>query len=506
MTKKTLLLCFFILLKFGLHTILIAPEYDLHRDEYLHLDQGKHLAWGYLSVPPFTSWNSYLILLFGNAEFWVKFFPVLYGVLTMVVVWRAIEALEGNLFALILGASAITFSVLLRINLLYQPNSVDILGWTLLYFCVLKYIKTKQDQWLYIAAVVFGFAFLNKYNIVFLLAGLAPALLLTEHRKLFLNRKLFAAFLIGILIILPNLIWQYQNNFPVVHHMKLLSKTQLVNVSRVGFLREQLIYFLGSVFVILAAFVSFFVYQPFKKYRIFFWSFVFTLSLFTYMKAKGYYAIGLYPVFISFGSVYLESVFTKKLLWLRVVSVVFVWILFIPLHRVAFPVKSPDAIALNSKAYKDFGLLRWEDGQEHDIPQDFADMLGWKELAGKVDAEYAKIEDKKHTLILCDNYGQAGAINYYSKYKNIQAVTMNADYINWFPIEEEIKNVILVQNADDDDKERKKEQPLFHEVRLRGKIENPYAREKGTSIYVLLGARVSINKILKSDMEENRWK
>ena len=313
MNRKTLILCFFILIKFALHYIIIAPEYDLHRDEYLHLDQGKHLAWGYLSVPPFTSWNSYLILLLGNAEFWVKFFPALYGVLTLVVVWKAIESLGGNLFALILGATAITLSVLLRINMLYQPNSVDILGWTLLYFFVLKYIQTEKNNWLYFAAVIFGLAFLNKYNIVFLVAGLVPALLLTDQRKIFINSKLYVAVIVALLIILPNLIWQYQNNFPVIHHMKLLSETQLVNVNRLDFLKEQLIFFLGSIFIIVAAFISFFVYPSFRKYQVFFWSFIFTLSLFTYLKAKGYYAIGLYPIYIAFGSVYLESIFIKKI-------------------------------------------------------------------------------------------------------------------------------------------------------------------------------------------------
>lgn len=505
MTKKTLILCLFILIKFALHYVIIAPEYDLHRDEYLHLDQGKHLAWGYLSVPPFTSWISYIILQLGNSAFWVKFFPALWGVLTLVVVWKTIEALGGSLYALILGATAITFSVLLRMNMLYQPNSADILGWTLLYFCLLSYLKTEQNKWLYIAAVVFGFSFLNKYNIVFLVAGLVPALLVTKNYKIFTNKALYAAILIALVIILPNLHWQYQNNFPVVYHMKLLAKSQLVNVDRIDFLKEQLLYFIGSIFILIAGFVSFFTYPAFRKFQAFFWSLVFTLALFTYLRAKGYYAIGLYPIFIAFGSVYLERLFQNRLMWLRPVAVAISLAMFVPFFRVAFPIKSPSDIAQNARPYQRLGLLRWEDGKDHELPQDFADMLGWKELAQKVDAEYAKIDDKKHTVVLCDNYGQAGAINYYSKFKNIQAVTMNADYINWVPLEEEIKHIILVQNADDDDPDRNKEKPLFQTIRRTGKIETPYARERGTSIYVLLNAKVSINTILKGDIEENRW-
>jgi hypothetical protein len=501
----SLILLLFVLTKFVLHYIIIDPVYDLHRDEYLHLDQGKHLAWGYLSVPPFTSWTSRLIMLLGGSEFWVRFFPALWGALTLVVVWKAIESLKGGLYALVLGATAITFSVLLRMNMLYQPNSVDILAWTALYYAILQYIRTSQDKWLYIAGIIFGFGFLNKYNVVFQVAGLIPALLLTRHRKIFTNLHLYLAAIVALLIMAPNLFWQYQNNFPVVHHMKLLAKSQLVNVNRLDFLKEQLLYFIGSFFVLVAAFISFFRYPPFRKYVVFFLSLVITLSLFTYMRAKGYYAIGLYPIFMAFGSVYLETLLTRKLIWLRPVTIVVMLAAFVPIFRVAFPVKSPAEIALNSGAFKSLGLLRWEDGKDHILPQDFADMLGWRELAQKVDAEYARIPDKKHTLVLCDNYGQAGAINFYSKFKNIQAVTMNADYINWVPLDEEVQNIILIQNADDDDPERNKEKPLFKEIRRTGKIENKYAREYGASIYVLLGAKVSINDILKNDIKENTW-
>ncbi len=130
MTKKTLILIGFILLKFILQYSLISSDYELQRDEYLHLDQANHLAWGFQSVPPFTSWVSYIIHLLGNSVFWVKFFPALFGTLTIFIVWKAIEELNGNLFALILGATCVLFSALLRLNTLYQPNSFDVLSWT----------------------------------------------------------------------------------------------------------------------------------------------------------------------------------------------------------------------------------------------------------------------------------------------------------------------------------------------------------------------------------------
>ncbi|MEP7141824.1 MAG: glycosyltransferase family 39 protein [Ferruginibacter sp.] len=504
MSKKTLLLCFFVLLKFTLQYFLINPVYDLHRDEYLHLDQAKHLAWGFESVPPFTSWIAWIILQLGNGVFWVKFFPALFGALTIVIVWKAIEELKGNLFALILGAAAVTFSALLRMNILFQPNSFEILCWTFLFFTLIKYIDSYNNKWLWVAAITFAIGFLNKYNIIFLLMGLLPAVLLTEHRKIFINKHLYFAIAIAILLILPNLVWQYQHNFIVFHHLKTLSQTQLVNVNRADFLKEQVLFFVGSIFIFIASFVSFYRYPPFKKYRVFGFTFLFTLLLFVYLKAKGYYAIGLYPIFFTFGAVYLEQIWKEG--WkryLRPVAVLVIILFFIPLIKIAFPIWSPEDTLKNGQLLKEMGLLRWEDGKDHLLPQDYADMIGWRELAGKTDSAFDSITDKENTLVLCDNYGEAGAINYYSKHKDIGAVSMNADYINWFPLDKkEIRNVILVKGWYDSDTGRLEEKPIFKTVTVSGKIENIYAREKGTTIYILKDANISVNKRLQQEINE----
>ena len=203
MTRKTIILLGFILLKFLLQYILISSDYDLQRDEYLHLDQAHHLAWGFQSVPPFSSWISYIIYLLGNAIFWIKFFPALFGALTIFIVWKAIEVLNGNLFALILGATCVLFSSLIRLNTLYQPNSLDVLSWTTFYYVVIRYFKTENTKWLFIGAVVFAFGFLNKYNIVFLMIGILPSILLTEQRKIFEKKNFTFRLLLDFSLFYP---------------------------------------------------------------------------------------------------------------------------------------------------------------------------------------------------------------------------------------------------------------------------------------------------------------
>ena len=505
MKKKSLLLFGLIVIKFILQYILISPVYDLQRDEYLHLDQANHLAWGYISVPPVTSWIAYIIKLLGNGFFWVKFFPALFGALTLFLVWKTIEELKGNLFALLLGSLAVLVSVILRINILFQPNSLDIFFWTLLYYIIVKFISTTNSNWLFAAALAVGFGILSKYNIIFLLAGLLPAVLLTEHRKIFLNKKFYLSVGIVFIIVLPNLIWQYQNNYPTIHQLQELARTQLVNVKRMDFVKEQFLFFLSPLVIIVAAFIAFFFYPPFKKYRLFFWTYIITLSIFILLKAKSYYAIGLYPVLMAFGSVYLEKMLAmgwRK--YLRPVVIILVVGLSIPFILIGFPFLSPAQIQKKSQRYKAFGLLRWEDGKDHALPQDFADMIGWRELADKVDITYSKLADKTHTLVFCDNYGQAGSINYYSKFKDINAVSFNADYINWIRPGKEIKNIILVKEADDNDSTRTKEKPLFDSVSLVGRNDNQYSREEGTKIFLLQGAKININEILTREIEAHK--
>jgi hypothetical protein len=488
----------FILIKFILQYALTHPIYDLQRDEFLHLDQAHHLAWGYTSIPPLTSWFSWIINALGNTVFWVKFFPALFGALTTILVWKTIEALNGNLFALVFGSTAITFSVVTRINTLFQPNSFDVLSWTLVYYLLIMYIRTGKAKWLWLLGVGFALGFLNKYNIVFLLLGTLPALLLTKHRELFLKKDFYIAIGIAFLLILPNLYWQYQQNFPVVRHMEELTRTQLVHVNRLDFLKEQLVYFICSFFVLLAAFLSFITYKPFRPYLFVLLSFIFTMGVFMYFKAKAYYAIGLYPVLVAFGAVYLSALLDKG--WwsyLKPICLILPLLLFTLMVQRAFPIYTPEKF--ESIAIKNNKTHRWEDGKEHRLDQDFSDMLGWRELARKVDSIYATIPDKRKLIVFCDNYGQAGAINYYKKEKRINALSFDADYINWYQLDYPVETIIRIKEPDDDPEKLKDEHALFNQVRLASKTENRYAREVGIEIYVLAEPKADIKKFLADE-------
>lgn len=502
-----LLLFLFLVFKMVFHYTVVNPAYDLHRDEYLHLDMGYHLAAGYLSVPPFTAFNSLLIRWLGGGEFWVRFFPALYGALTMVVIWRMVRFLGGGLYAQALALSLFVCSAFSRLNVLYQPNSFDVLIWALICWLMMLYLQSLQGKWLLWVGVVAGIGLLNKYTVAVLVAGWLVALLLSSHRRIFREKDLYLGGLIMLVIVSPNLIWQIQHGFPVLHHMNELAATQLVHINRLDFVSDQFIFFLGGAFLIVAAFVGLLFYWPYRLFRVIFLMYVLVVLLMIYMRAKSYYALGLYPVLIAFGCAYWERVFRNgwsrylRVLWLAIVAVPFVYLL-----NVMFPVLSPEKAQQKAHKFAALGMLRWEDGKTHALPQDFADMLGWKEAARVTLQAWEQIpeNERKHALVMCDNYGEAGAVNYYNRGRMPAAVSFSADYVYWFPRLDTLRYIVLLGYAPD------AYRPLIGRMEVVGAIQDTLAREHGATVFLLSALSPQIPALLEKGVQKKQrgyhWK
>lgn len=501
---ETIVLVSFVVLKLFLHCFLINPVYELHRDEFLHLDQANHLAWGFQSVPPVTSIFAWIIKMLGGGTFIIRLITACFGAGTLMYSWFIVKALKGDLFAKILCMVALFACAIARLDMLFQPNAFDILCWTATYYYFIKYISTNAPRFIYYAILAIAIGFLNKYSIAFLVVGLGLGFSISAQRHIFAVKHLYFAIAIGLLLVLPNLLWQYQNHFPVVKHMKELAATQLDKINRIDFLKEQLLYYIGDLWILFAAAIAFFVYKPFKNLRWIGLSYLITIGLFTWFRAKGYYAAGLYPVLLACGSVYLAALLkTGWQRYLKAIPLITAVAMFFLILPYAYPILTPREITLKKEKFEKLGVMRWEDGKNHHLPQDFADMLGWKELATIVDEVYKRIPQKENLIILCDNYGEAGAINHYSTFKNINAVSFSADYITWVNLDKQIKNVILVTSKDDDDPDRKVEKPIFERVSKINSVKNKMAREYGTSVYLLENAKIDINARLRAEMKED---
>jgi hypothetical protein len=498
------ILLLLIALKLILQYILVNPVYELHRDEFLYLNQADHLAFGYICVPPFTALISKIIYLPGGSIFWIRFIPALFGVITIVFTWLIVESLGGSLISGILASCALVFSPLMRINMLYQPNSFDILIWIVIFYLLIKFIQSEKNKWLLYLSIVIALGFYNKYNVIFLITGLVISFLLTSQRKIFTYPFFWKALIMTLILLLPNIIWQITNHFPVFRHMKVLKENQLDNNTPVGFLISQVLFFFGSIPIIAGALIGFAFFKSFRQYRFIGISFAVIIALFAVLKAKSYYSVGIYPVIIAFGSIYIESILSKK--WRFVVIPVLISInlaIFFLTVKMVYPVLTPAEIRLSAATFEKSGLLRWEDGKNHNLPQDFADMLGWREMAEKSLAAYKMIpvNELENTLFICSNYGQAGAINYYNRKRMPEVYAFNTDYIYWLPHLKKIKNILVVGNEP-----AKEVIGMFKDVKLTGVVENEYAREKNTGIYLLTGANDSFTGIFYERVEDRKSK
>ena len=110
--------------------------YQLHRDEYLYLAEGHHLAWGYMEVPPLMGVLAWISNLFGASAFWVKIWPALFGVFTFLLVGKIILSLGGKKFALFLGWLPFVLDGYMRLFFLFHPNFLDVFFWTLIAFSI----------------------------------------------------------------------------------------------------------------------------------------------------------------------------------------------------------------------------------------------------------------------------------------------------------------------------------------------------------------------------------
>ncbi|HEX5155304.1 MAG TPA: glycosyltransferase family 39 protein [Parafilimonas sp.] len=504
MEKSNRLLYFLALLKIVIPFLLQHQIYEPHRDELLYLAEGHHLAWGFMEVPPMLSVFAWLTHLFGDGMFWIKLWPSLFGAATFIVAGKIIQSLGGRSFALILLFFSFLFGAYLRMFFLFQPNAPEIFFWTMIAFSFIRFAQTKENKWLYVFGVSIGLGMLSKYSVAFYTVSILPGLLFTKYRTVFLNKHFWYASLIGFIIFLPNLIWQWQNDFPVIVHMNELQQTQLQYINPSGFLMDQLLYIFPCVFVWLTGLFN---TLSSKEYRFLGLAYVFVIILLLIGHGKSYYSAGVYPPLLAFGAAALEKFTASRRKFLRYAFIIFAVVLGLLFVPILLPILPPQPLAnlyVKMKTEKT-GTLQWEDLKNHPLPQDFSDMLGWKEMAQKVAKAYNMLDDstKKNTVIFCNNYGMAGAVNYYGpKYHLPEAYSDNASFLYWMPNDLRIENFILV--TDDPHEEQHDFAKGFKSVTKIDSVTTEYARERGDYIYTFIGADENFQKFFKEKIEKDK--
>lgn len=448
-SSAEILIIILAIIKFALPFFLQHPIYELHRDEFLYLEQGKHLAWGYMEVPPMISWLSWLTHLLGSHFFWVKFWPSLFGAFTLIITCKMVEEMVGKLFAIFIAGLCIMFTAYLRLHFLFQANFLEVFWWSLSALFIVKYNNTKETRWLYWIGFAFGCAWLSKNSALFFILGFIASLLLTTDRKLLLNKHLYGAGLLAFIIALPNLLWQYNHNWPLLHHMQELRETQLRFLNPVDFLMGQLLMYLTAFFIWVLGLIWLFTAKG-TLYRMLAWIYITVILLLVVSSGKNYYSMGAYPMLFAAGAVALEQWTMPRFKWVGWTTVAIILFLAWVILPVAMPLWEPDKLAAfyKEKGIDKTGALRWEDQRDHSLPQDFADYLGWKEITEKAEKMYQSLpqKEKDSTIIYCRHYGLAGALKYYGKDEGFKEKVLsdNGSFLHWIPNEFTFKHLIFV--------------------------------------------------------------
>lgn len=510
MKNKMLLVYMLAIVKFILPFLLQDPSYQPHRDEFLYLAQGSHLAWGFMEVPPLLSIFACLTHVMGDGFFVIKLWPSLFGAFTFVLTARIIITLGGRSFAIVLAFLPFIFGAYLRVHYLFQPNFLEIFFYTLIAFTLIEFIYTQKNKWLYWFGIACGLGMLSKYSVAFFILAVLVGLLVTPERKVFANKHFWFGSLIALILFLPNMIWQFTHNFPVAHHMDELKRTQLQFINPADFLKDQVLMNLPCFYTWLAGLLCLLFSSKTKPYRFVLVAYITVILLLLYFQGKNYYALGLYPVLFAFGGFWLELLTVKRVRFMRIIFIMysfFLGIFFIPL---ALPVFKPLELAAfyRNNNYAKTGALKWEDLQNHPLPQDFADMKGWREIAQQTASVYNDLseEEKNKTLIKCENYGLCGALNFYGKKLGLpETYSYNGSFLTWTPDKFHIANVITIGEDFPDTTRAIVKQ--FRRISIEGELKDSLARQNGTKIILWKQCDPAVlSKFIEAEVAERKAK
>lgn len=471
----------FVLAKVAIH-LATANTLGFHRDEFLYLALGRRLDWGFWSNPPFiglVAWVSQHLL--GDSLLATRFFSALGGGALVGLTGLMVRDFGGGRWAQVFcGLAMLLSTAWLRAFSMLQPVPFDILFWALTSFTLLRYLKTDDRRWAWALGAALGVGLLNKYTVVFLAAALFAALLAVPQRKVLVRGVFWQSAGLTLLIFLPNLWWQWSHGFPVRGHMTELAESQLNTVEPVNFLLDQLLMHGLGLLIWLAGLVYLLRSEAMRPYRVFGWLYLVILAMFLALSGKAYYTLGAYPVLFAAGGVFWEKTLHRA--WLRLALPVVLLAAMAPLVPVGLPIYPAEKLAGYFRWLGLDAAVRWEKGNIEALPQDYADMLGWPELAAAVDSAVALAGDRRTCLVYAENYGQAGAVEHLSRaIQPPPVVSFSDSYRLWVPdtLSPEIRNFLYINDELGEDV-----QSLFADIRPVGGITNPLARERGTTVYL----------------------
>ncbi|MFN0216809.1 MAG: glycosyltransferase family 39 protein [Saprospiraceae bacterium] len=490
------ILAFFLTGKLLFH-LYLNGQWSFHRDELLYLALGRNLDWGYASVPAgigFWAWFGDHIL--GGSVEAIRLISTLFGTATVLLTGLMAKEMlpagahsgsgSGRFAMFIVGLAGLVSGAFLRPCMLFMPVVFDIFYWALLCWLFIKYLNTERSSWLLWFGLAVGLGLLNKYTVLIFLFAMLPGVLFSKNRKLFADKCFYLACGIALLVFSPNIAWQAKHQFPVFRHLGELAATQFAHVSLESFFSDQMRFFMPALPVWILGLGVLLFHKEAARWRVFGWMYLSVLLVLLLFSAKSYYSLGAYPVLLAAGAAFLEKFTQSSRYWLRYAIPVFMLFLGTLVMPAALPLFPPEREVKFVKKLTQLpglqGILRWEDGNYYALPQDFADMLGWEELAKNVGESWQSLPDKTVAAIYADSYGQAGAIEHFGKkYEASKVLSFDDNYQYWLPdsLPANFQTLIYVNHELGDDMPG-----FFQKIEKVWELDMPLSRQHGDQIYL----------------------
>jgi len=475
LTSGPAIVAFLAAFKLLLH-LATSGVYGLFIDELYFLACGEHLAWGYVDLSPLTAFQAWLArALFGDSMLAIRLFPALAGAGLVVSAGALARALGGGRFAQALAALAIVAApAYLAFNSYLSMNSVEALIWTGCALILIRIIQTGRTKlWLWLGALA-GIGFWNKHTILLFGLAVIAGLLLTRERRLMANRWFVLGGAVALLIFLPNLIWVIQHGFPHFEQLANIRRDQRdVAFSPFQFLGLQVLFLNPLALPVwLGGLVHLVGGRAGRPYRALGWAYLVALAVLLAMRAKVYYIAPIYPILFAAGGVALEGRLSRtRWRWVKPAYAGALALFGALIAPTALPVLPPETYLRYTRAIG-ISQPRLENRRTSEMPQLFADRFGWPEMARTVAKVYHSLppEERAKTAIFGNDYGQAGAIDFYGPKLGLpKAIGGHNNYWYWGPRHYTGESVIVLG----DDRETLEER--FESVQAVAEVGHPYA-------------------------------
>ena len=421
---------------FGLHLV-GNPHYGYFRDELYLIICGQHPQWGYVDQPPLVPLLAAGTQMFGHSLVLLRAVPAFFAAAGVYVTCLLAAELGGGAFAQVLAALVVFLTpVLMNFGMKVSPDTPGLWLWPLAALYTLRLAKGADPRWWLAVGAAVGVCLQSKYTVVFFLTALLLGLLFTPERRILFSRWFLAGCGVCGLIALPNFLWQAHYGFPMLELLRAGQHGKNVIVGPMQYMLQQLLItnvFLSLVWIIGLGWLLWNVRLRFLAY-----TYVILMVFMMVLHGKHYYPADVYPLLMAAGGVAIEA-WTNRWKMLRPVvaaAVIFLGLVFVPF---ALPILPEEQVVsytnwLLGVLHISRQTVATEHGRHAELPQDWADMHGWPELAATVASVYQSLPpgDRAQAAIVAGNYGEAAAIDFFGRQYGLPpALSGHNQYYLW---------------------------------------------------------------------------